>query len=316
MSKYIHDRLASMLKQDAKNIKRAHDYQTGFGTLKNANILNTLAQLFGWRHFNELTKHTDSTNDAFMSISTLSFDKLNQLKSQYFEAVYQQFSIDTHTIFDPYQLLSGALYNLVNHKRFAINMGKGNNIDVDLRQNKIYLSLTNQEMRHFAIALAENDDGNNGDSMWKGRSQVLIHAMLKAFEHDPDQKTAQDLVHKASSLAFLVAYQKNYLRRGGQAKNIDALKMYIFNIPGMNPDSTYSINSEEQHGYIWMQHGAFHKRFLKPHEQHTVRISMTELKKHNGQVTFIYPDHRDYASDIETLCMLFDEEKVARYDEI
>jgi hypothetical protein len=309
MSKYTHDRLITMIKQDAKNIKKAQE------SLKNSDILNTLSQFFGWRHFNELSKHIENNHEAYISLSTLSFDELNVFKTEYFDFVYKQFPIDKHTIFDPYQLLDGALYNLVNHKRFAINFGKGNNLDVDLRRNNIFLSLTDKEMRHFVIAITEHHSNDSqGDGMWKGRAQVLIHAMLTAFENDPDQTPTQDLVYKSSSLAFLVDYQKNYLRRGGEAKHIDGVKMVIFNLPSMEQDSTYSEVAEEQYGYLWMQFGAFHKRFLKHSEEHTTNINMTDLKNHNGQVTFIYPDHRDYLMDIEILCTLFDTERVAQYD--
>ena len=302
MSKYIHESLDHFLILDSKFIKMINP------DLKKSEILNSLAQILGWRHYNELQKNVKKGNiDKFTNISKLKYKELRDLKTKYFNEIYEKYPIEReHDFYDPYQIKKGRIFNIVNLATIVFDQEKQDalRITVDLSDSKSFIKLNNEEVELLIEALFDRMDNDDiSDSMWRGRHKIFIDALLMALKNDVRKLDFQKEIINLLNLNSLLDYVKGYLDvKGNEKKHIAGLNNYILHLPGfISYEDEVAQNTLEQHGYIAMQFHMFNKNFFSRVSWNTRTYSLSELVNHNGSIRFIYNDERDNLMDIKTL---------------
>ena len=302
MSKYIHESLDHFLILDSKFIKMINP------DLKKSEILNSLAQILGWRHYNELKKNVKKGNiDKFTNISKLKYKELRDLKTKYFNELYERYPIEReHDFYDPYQIKKGRIFNIVNLDAIVFDQEKQDalRITIDLSDSKSFIKLNNEEMELLIEVLFDRMDNDDiSSSMWRGRQKTFIDALFMALKNDVRNLDFQKELIELLNLNSLLDYVKSYLDvKGNEKKYIVGLNNYILHLPGFK-DYKSEINQVtlEQHGYIAMQFYMLNKSFFSRDPWNTRTYSLSELVNHNGSIRFIYNDERDNLMDIKTL---------------
>ena len=302
MSKYIHESLDHFLILDSKFIKMINP------DLKKSEILNSLAQILGWRHYNELQKNVKKGNiDKFTNISKLKYKELRDLKTKYFNEIYERYPIEReHDFYDPYQIKKGRIFNIVNLDAIVFDQEKQDalRITIDLSDSKSFIKLNNEEMELLIEVLFDRMSNDSiSSSMWRGRQKIFIDALFMALKNDVRNLDFQKELIELLNLNSLLDYVKSYLDiKGNEKKYIVGLNNYILHLPGFK-DYESEINqiTLEQHGYIAMQFYMLNKSFFSRVSWNTRTYSLSELVNHNGSIRFIYNDERDNLMDIKTL---------------
>jgi hypothetical protein len=300
MSKYIHSKLDHFLKIDSKKIKLLNP------KLKKSEILNSMAQMFGWRHYNELVKNIDVKNNIeFVDIGGFEYKKLYDFKYNYCEKLYEMFPIKKEESYDdPYGIRDGLFFNLINKKKLIFKKGNGNILNVSLLRGLTHIKLTNEEIEKLIDGVLDRmHTSDAGSGMWLGRSSSAIHSIINSFKLDPNEFNWQDKLINCFSFNYLTNYWMDHEFKG-HAKNV-GLHQYIVNMPGFGEEYLKTgITSQcttEQHGYIMMAFFIIRQSFLNVNESNVKTYTLDDFRNHDGSVIFEHYDKGDILIDLNLI---------------
>lgn len=301
MSKYIYKNIDSFLKRDSKFIKTINP------KLKETKILNTLSNILGWKNYNELQENIENKKyNKIFDISELKYEELKNLKEYYFHEIYKNFPIEREYYFnDPYQIMNGRIFKIVNKKSVTFEKEKNNCLTIDFSENKTFIKFKNYQTELFIdILLNKMHQLISGiDSMWVVRQLTYIQSFVKAIKNDVRNLDFQTEIMNMLSFNYLLDYTKDYLSvEGNKKENLYRLINYIRTIPGFsNNQEEISPHSLEEHGYIVMPFHMLENKFFDRNSNNLKTYNLDDLINHNGSIKFIYEDEKNNLNDIKVL---------------
>lgn len=281
--KIKHPMLASLLKEDAKFIKKHF-----FTDKKNSEILNDLARFFGYRHFHELSK----VNEKISNQNTLNDSPdITQTKKLFDKIEAYQFYISQFIKPENSPYFRTNLFKL----HFTIiDLGFSKTEIIDF--NKQILLIPNQSFINFLYETALEvllDNNFMKESQYHKQYVSSSTAFINCIKELNKSNLNFDTIRESLALDRLIEKVSN----SGSKKAKEYLDEYFYFLqPVKHEDGTLKEIVYERHGWLTMQISELfsHECLIPDEETKQITIEVDSLLKEQKNYKVFYPSHLDY----------------------
>jgi hypothetical protein len=236
MPKYTHGNLSTLIKLDAKNIKR-----TTTRKLELSVIQNELSKLLGYRHYSELEK---ANNPPLKGSGYVSLENISQSKIQPVKADYNLFI--TLRLSQHFQRHHKSLFDKLEYNQEYVieNTKEENKIikEIDLNEENHYFKLGLQELKALARRKLESNKLilNNGMTLID-MNEIYVNTYLNIVFKVVKKENSNDLIS-----SFF-----HYLTEDNLRKYVNENKYYFSGDIKMMSDMKKEFGSDKVQKYLF-----------------------------------------------------------------
>lgn len=236
MPKYTHGNLATLIKLDAKNIKR-----TTSRKLELSVIQNELSKLLGYRHYSELEKANNPPlkGSGYVSLENISQSKVQPVKADY--NLYITLRLSQH-----FQRHHKSLFDKLEYNQEYVieNTKEENKIikEIDLNEGNYYFELGLQELKALVRRKLESNKLilNNGMTLID-MNEIYVNTYLNIVFKVVKKENSNDLIS-----SFF-----HYLTEDNLEKYVNENKYYFSGYVRMLSDMKKEFGSDKVQKYLF-----------------------------------------------------------------
>lgn len=236
MPKYTHGNLATLIKLDAKNIKR-----TTSRKLESSVIQNELSKLLGYRHYSELEKANNPPlkGSGYISLENISQSKVQPVKADY--NLYITLRLSQH-----FQRHHKSLFDKLEYNQEYVieNTKEENKIikEINLNEGNYYFELGIQELKALARRKLESNKLilNNGMTLID-MNEIYVNTYLNIVFKVVKKENSNDLIS-----SFF-----HYLTEDNLEKYMNENKHYFSDYIKMLSDLKKEFGSDRVQKYLF-----------------------------------------------------------------
>tara|TARA_Y100001960_G_scaffold22810_1_gene20061 strand:+ start:55475 stop:56698 length:1224 start_codon:yes stop_codon:yes gene_type:complete len=236
MPKYTHGNLATLIKLDAKNIKRTTSRKLDLSVIQ-----NELSKLLGYRHYSELEKANNPPlkGSGYISLENISQSKVQPVKADY--KLYITLRLSQH-----FQRHHKSLFDKLEYNQEYVieNTKEENKIikEIDLNEGNHYFELGLQELKALVRRKLESNKLilNNGMTLID-MNEIYVNTYLNIVFKVVKKENSNDLIS-----SFF-----HYLTEDNLEKYVNENKYYFSGYVRMLSDMKKEFGSDKVQKYLF-----------------------------------------------------------------